>query len=176
MLVDGLKSNLCELEAELPAKNLPYLWDPQPYEELDNPEALPSHKAFSLIEKIKTDLKAIEALVTPNHFKLFELGNLQFKVAALNAAVTLDLAGELSKLGGQASLHELAEKVNANEHKLGIVPWVASWLCDLDVTGRILRTLAAEYIFQEVSPDVFKHTRHSTALAGFGARSFLTFM
>lgn len=40
-----------------------------------------------------------------------------------------------------------------------------------------MRVLTGEFIFQEVSKDVFKHSRHSIGLAGsLGARSFLAFM
>jgi hypothetical protein len=120
VLADTLRSQLLELEGELAPKSLPNLWNPVPLQGLDNAAELPSTRAFSLIEQIRTDLKAIEALVTPNHFKLYELGNLSFKVAALNTAVSLDVAGALNELGGQASLRELATKVSANEHKLGI--------------------------------------------------------
>lgn len=40
-----------------------------------------------------------------------------------------------------------------------------------------MRVLTGEYIFQEVSKDVFQHSRHSMTLAGSpGARSFMSFM
>jgi hypothetical protein len=120
VLADTLRRKLLELEGELAPNSLPNLWYPEPLQGLDNAAKLPSTRAFSLIEQIRTDLKAIEALITPNHFKLYELGNLSFKVAALNTAVSLNVAGALNELGGEASLSELAIKINANGHKLGI--------------------------------------------------------
>jgi hypothetical protein len=40
-----------------------------------------------------------------------------------------------------------------------------------------MRVLTGEFIFQEVSKDVFKHSRHSIGLTGsLGARSFMAFM
>ncbi|KAK4940362.1 hypothetical protein LTR10_019468 [Elasticomyces elasticus] len=119
-LADTLGRNLLELESELPGNSSPHLWSAQPYAGLDDPEHIPSQKAFDLINRIRVDLKAVEALITPNQLKLIELANLQSKVAALNTAVLLNLAGALDQLGGQASLGVIATQVNANEHKLGI--------------------------------------------------------
>ncbi|KAI1608899.1 S-adenosyl-L-methionine-dependent methyltransferase [Exophiala viscosa] len=168
-LADTLRHNLCELELELPQSSSPHLWSAQPCAGLDDPERLPSQKAFDLINKIRIDLKAVEALITPNQLKLIDLANLQFKVAALNTVVLLNVAGALDELGGEASLGKIAAKVNANEHKLGIRSYST-----YKGKGRILRVLTAEFIFQEVSPNVFKHSRHSTSLSLPGARSFLS--
>ncbi|KAJ9606192.1 hypothetical protein H2200_009153 [Cladophialophora chaetospira] len=162
-LADSLSSNLRELDAQLTQSqgSPPHLWDAKPYSGLDNTSQIPSQAAFQLIDKIRTDLRAAEALVTPTHFKLVELGLTQYKVAALNTAVSLKVADALVELGGHASLRELAEKVDTNEHKL----------------GKIMRVLTGDYIFQEVSKDCFKHSRHSVALAGSpGARSFMSFI
>lgn len=119
-LADTLGRSMRELESELPQNSSPHLWSAQPYDGLDDPQHLPSRKAFDLINKIRVDLKAVEALITPNQLKLIELANLQFKVAALNTAVLLNVADALDQFGGQASLRKLAAQVNANEHKLGI--------------------------------------------------------
>jgi len=119
-LADTLSHNLRDLESELPPNSSPHLWSAQPCVGLDDPEQIPSQRVFDLINKIRVDLKAVEALITPNQLKLIELSNLQFKVAALNAVVSLNVAGALDQLGGEASLGEIAAKVDANEHKLGI--------------------------------------------------------
>jgi hypothetical protein len=116
-----LTHNLHQLDVHLSQSNgdSPHLWDPTPYGGLDDTGRLPSQDAFHLIEKIRVDLKAVEALITPTHFRLVELGLLPYKVAALNTAVSLNVADALTELGGRASLRDLAVKLNTNQHKLG---------------------------------------------------------
>lgn len=120
-LGDTLAQNLRQLDTELSLSHgdSPHLWDATPYSGLDDTGMLPSPEAFRLIEKIRLDLRAVEALITPTHFKLVELGLLPYKVAALSTAVSLNVADALSELGGEASLHDLATKLDTNEHKLG---------------------------------------------------------
>lgn len=119
-LGDTLAHNLHQLDAQLYGSS-PHLWDATPYSGLDDTGTLPSQEAFHLIEKIRVDLKAVEALITPTHFKLVELGLLPYKVAALSTAVSLNVADTLTDLGGEASLRDLALKLDTNEHKLGKV-------------------------------------------------------
>lgn len=120
-LADTLANNLRQLDVQLsqPHGDSPHLWDPTPYGGLDNTRILPSQEAFQLIDKIRVDLKAVEALITPTHFRLVELGLLPYKVAALNTAVSLNVADALTELGGEASICDLALKINTNQHKLG---------------------------------------------------------
>jgi hypothetical protein len=160
----ALNSNLDRLEQAI-ANNTtclpPHLFEAKPYPLFDDAYQLPPQHIFDLVEKIRLDLKAVDSLITPTRFKLVEQGMLSYKVAALNTAVGLRIADHIEKLGGSASLADLAKEADVNTHKL----------------GRILRVLAAEFIFQETSPDVFANTRHSIALAGStGARSFLSFI
>ncbi|KEF59858.1 uncharacterized protein A1O9_04706 [Exophiala aquamarina CBS 119918] len=162
-LGDTISHNLRQLDEQLSPSHgdSPHLWDPTPYGRLDDTDRLPSQDAFRLIDKIRIDLKAVEALITPTHFRLVELGLLPYKVAALNTVVSLNVADTLTELGGVASLYDLALKLNTNEHKL----------------GRIMRVLTGEFIFQEVSKGVFKHSRHSIGLTrSLGARSFMSFI
>lgn len=118
-LADTLSQNLRRLNSQFPDGASPHLWDAKPSPGLDDVCQLPSQEAFELIDKIRVDLKAVEALIVPSHFRLVELGLLQYKVAALNTVVSLDVANALSELGGEASLHDLATKVQTNKHKLG---------------------------------------------------------
>lgn len=127
-LADSLSQNLRQLDTQLKQTqgSSPHVWDPEPYHGLDDTAQLPSTAAFKLIDSIRTDLKAVEALITPTHFKLVELGLIQYKVAALNTAVSLNVADALVELGGEASLRDIAIKVDTNEHKLGMLQ---PWLC-----------------------------------------------
>jgi hypothetical protein len=120
-LADSLSTKLRQLDAHLTQSQggPPHLWDAKPYGGLDDTAKIPSLEAFQLIDKIRTDLRATEALITPTHFKLVELGLAQYKVAALSTAVTLNVADALVELGGEASLCQLAAKVNTSPHKLG---------------------------------------------------------
>jgi hypothetical protein len=181
VLAETLSTNLRELDTLLKASHgsSPHLWEPRPYEGLDDPTQPPELDAFNLIDKIRTDLKAVEALITPSHFKLVELGLVQYKVAALNTAVSLNVADALVELGGHASLGDLASKVGTNEHKLGERSQVHYPSCfNTEIRpGKIMRVLTGEHIFQEVSKNTFSHSRHSMTLAGSpGARSFMSFM
>lgn len=123
-LADTLSQNLRRLDSQFPDGTSPHLWDARPCPALDDVRQLPPQEAFDLIDKIRVDLKAVEALIVPSHFRLVELGLLQYKVAALNTVVSLDVANALTELGGQASLHDLAVKVQTNEHKLGKVSYL----------------------------------------------------
>ncbi|KAF2733981.1 S-adenosyl-L-methionine-dependent methyltransferase [Polyplosphaeria fusca] len=160
VLRQSLNANLELLEDELGGAEGPHLLDARPYSPLDDAANPPSKKTVELLEKIRVDLKAVDAIVTPSQFKVVDVANAQYGAAALGGAVLLDVAGAIEKLGGEASLEKLAEETGANEHKL----------------GRILRTLTGEYIFQETSHQVFKNTRHSIGLSHPGARSFLSFI
>ncbi|KAK6369519.1 hypothetical protein LTS17_009425 [Exophiala oligosperma] len=119
-LADTLSQNLRRLDSQFPDGTSPHLWDARPCPALDDVRQLPPQEAFDLIDKIRVDLKAVEALIVPSHFRLVELGLLQYKVAALNTVVSLDVANALTELGGHASLHDLAVKVQTNEHKLDL--------------------------------------------------------
>lgn len=122
VLRKSLDTHLVDLEDELDANSnvLPiHLLDVHPYLGLDDPTNLPSKRVIELIEKIYVDLKAVECTITPTQVKLVQLANSQYKSAALGAAVNLDIASAIESLGGEATLQELAGKVDANEHKLG---------------------------------------------------------
>jgi hypothetical protein len=122
VLRKSLNSHLAQLEDELNGTSSAlsvHLLDVHPYAPLDDPENPPSKRVVDLIEKIQVDLKAIESTVTPSQFKLVQLANSQYNSAALGAAVNLDIAGAIESLGGEATLKELVEKVDTNEHKLG---------------------------------------------------------
>lgn len=130
VLRKSLNDKLLQLETELSATTndeLPHLLEARPYSPFDNADNLPSQKAFTLVNEIRTDLSAVDSLIQPSRFKLVELGMLHYKAAALNAAVVLQVADAIEALGGEASLADLAKKVDVNEHKLGIF---ASWEVD----------------------------------------------
>jgi hypothetical protein len=120
-LADTLSNNLRHLDTLITRQpgSSPQLWDAKPCSGLDDTVNIPSEEAFQLIDSIRTDLRAAEALITPTHFKLVELGLTQYKVAAFGTAVKLDVAGALAGLGGTATLGEIAGRVGTNEHKLG---------------------------------------------------------
>ena len=162
VLRTSINDKLQQLEDEISHGNhdLPHLLEARPYALFDDADSLPTQQIFDLVEQLRVDLKAIDSLLTPTRFKLVEQGMLPYKTAALNVAVTLNVADLIETLGGSATLASLAAQTNVNAHKL----------------GRVLRTLAADFIFRETAPDVFGNTRHSVALRSTGARSFLTFI
>lgn len=116
-LRESLNRKLEQLENELDGS--PHLLEARPYLPIDDAENLPSRKAFDLVEQIGTDIKAVEALITSTRFKLVEVGTLHYRSAALNAVVALNVTDAIESLGGEASLGDLAKKLNVNEHKLG---------------------------------------------------------
>ena len=163
ILRNSINEKLLRLEQELASSangTLPHLFEAEPYPPFDDAETLPSQAVFVLVDKVRLDLHALDTLITPSRFKLVELGNLPYKVAALQTAVQLNVAEAIETRGGTVSLADLGSDLDVNEHKL----------------GRILRMLAAEFVFQETSAGVFKNTRHSMALRAPGARSFLSFI
>ncbi|KAH7155954.1 S-adenosyl-L-methionine-dependent methyltransferase [Dactylonectria macrodidyma] len=146
----ALTANVHEFEAQLAKHGHPpvHLWQPTHYDGLDDSERHVPPAAFALVEKIRADANAISAAVTPTRLKHLSLGLSALNAAALDVAVTLGISDAIKDLGGQASLSMLAGRLSVNENKL----------------GRILRLLASEYIYRQVSPDVFANTRHGTTL------------
>ncbi|EXJ54843.1 uncharacterized protein A1O5_12909 [Cladophialophora psammophila CBS 110553] len=154
-LLKALQDNVTRLEHEVEQHHLgtPQIWDAGASSAFDNPEHLIPWTAFEAIEKIRVDLRALEAAVTPSHVKLLELGLRPARTSALNVAVSLGITDAIEELGGSASLDKLAERLSVNEHKL----------------GRVIRTLATDFIYQETSPDMFKNTKHSKNLNKSGS-------
>ncbi|KXH47147.1 hypothetical protein CNYM01_12547 [Colletotrichum nymphaeae SA-01] len=148
VLLQSLRDNIAVLEHEVQQHNLgtPQVWDSEASTNFDDPEHLISWQAFEAIEKIRVDVRALDAAVTPNHIKLLEMGLQPARTSALNVAVSLGITDAIKDLGGDAKLEDLASRLNVNEQKL----------------GRVLRTLATEYVYQEKQPGVFSNTRHST--------------
>lgn len=127
ILRTSLNDKLQQLETELSVSfhnGSPYLLEAHPYLALDDADNIPSRKVFDLIEQIRMDLKAVDSLVNPTRFKLVELGTLHYKSAALNAAVVLNVADAIEAAGGEVTLEDLARKIDVNEHKLGIIPFI----------------------------------------------------
>ncbi|CAK7222049.1 hypothetical protein SBRCBS47491_004736 [Sporothrix bragantina] len=146
-----LQANVAKLETALSTAGdgaPPHLFEAQPYAPLDNDEASPPWAAFELIDKIRLDLKAVEAAVTPTSKLYLTTVFAANKSAALSTVAVLGVTDAIDKLGGQASLADIAAEVGTNPQKL----------------GRILRLVAGEYIYREVAPDVFANTRHSLGL------------
>lgn len=158
----SINDKLGKLEEELGPNTQPHLFNAKPWPYLDGTEDLPPQPMFDLLESLRLDLRALDAIITPSRFKLVEVGNLPYKVAALETAVLLNVAEAIESppFNGMAPLIDLAKQLDVNTHKL----------------GRILRLLTGDFIFQEVSPGTFKNTRHSSALRAPGARSFLSFI
>ncbi|KAL2877127.1 hypothetical protein SGCOL_007519 [Colletotrichum sp. CLE4] len=162
-LLQSLRDNIAVLEHEVDLHNLgtPQVWDPEASTKFDDPEHLISWQAFEAIEKIRVDVRALDAAVTPNHIKLLEMGLQPARTSALNVAVSLGITDAITDLGGDAKLADLASQLNVNEQKL----------------GRVMRTLAAEYIYQEKQPNVFSNARHSKNLEKEGsAAQFLSLL
>jgi hypothetical protein len=176
-LLKSLKENVAKLENEIEQQKLgdPQLWDAKTSFPFDDSEQMITWPAFEAIESIRIDARALEAAVTPSRYKLLELGLLPGRTSALNVAVSLGITDAIEEFGGEASIDRIAEKLAVNNHKLGRhAIWGccrgAAWfsLTPLSATlrsGRIIRTLADDFIYQEISPGVFKNTRHSKSLA-----------
>ncbi|CAK7217497.1 hypothetical protein SCUCBS95973_003175 [Sporothrix curviconia] len=146
-----LQANVAALEEALAAEAdgaPPQLFEARPYAPLDDDNSCSPWAAFALIDKIRLDLKAVEAAVTPTSKLYLTTVFAANKAAALGTAGVLGVTDAIDELGGQASLDAIAAKVGANPQKL----------------GRILRLIAGEFIYREVAPDVFANTRHSLGL------------
>ena len=120
-LLKSLKENVAKLENEVEQQKLgdPQLWDTKTSSPFDDSEHLISWPAFKAIESIRIDARALEAAVTPSHYKLLELGLLPGRTSALNVAVSLGITDAIEEFGGEASIGKIAEKLAVNEHKLG---------------------------------------------------------
>ncbi|KAK1621458.1 S-adenosyl-L-methionine-dependent methyltransferase [Colletotrichum phormii] len=147
-LLQSLRDNIAVLEHEIDLHDLgtPQVWDSEASTKFDDPENLISWQAYEANEKIRVDVRALDAAVTPNHIKLLEMGLQPARKSALNVAVSLGITDAITDLGGDAKLAGLASRLNVNEQK----------------SGRVMRTLAAEYIYQKKQPNVFSNTRHNT--------------
>ncbi|CAK7237849.1 hypothetical protein SEUCBS140593_010161 [Sporothrix eucalyptigena] len=150
-IIRELQANVASLEKSLASEAngaSPHLFEARPYASLDDDEASPPWDAFALIDKIRLDLKAVEAAVTPTSKLYLNTVFASNKAAALSTAAVLGVTDAIIGLGGRASLDDIAAKVGTNAQKL----------------GRILRLVAGEFIYREVAPDVFANTRHSMGL------------
>ncbi|KAH7392868.1 S-adenosyl-L-methionine-dependent methyltransferase [Pyrenochaeta sp. MPI-SDFR-AT-0127] len=158
-VLKSLRSNIDILEAEFSRQSLP---SPEPFLPAveDKDEVLPSWAAFDAVEKIRLDVRALDAAVTPSHIKLLELGLFPIKTSCLNIAVELNISSIIDEAGGKAKLVDIADKLDVNEHKL----------------GRVLRSLTEEFVYQEVSPGIFSNTRHGKLLTNGNASRFLSLL
>lgn len=119
-LLSSLKANIERYESELGESSI-HLWEPELHEGIDDPENLMPPGAFHALDKIRTDLRAIDATVTPTRFKLIELALAAIKPSALNVAVTLGISDVIEEFGGSATIEQLARRLDVNENKLGIL-------------------------------------------------------
>ncbi|KAF4547591.1 O-methyltransferase domain-containing protein 5 [Elsinoe fawcettii] len=130
----------------------PHLWATSPFHDLDDVNALPSLRASRLMEQMRLDCRAIDAIVTPARQKVLDTAMLQMTASALNTAAALGVADAIDEEGGRVALSSLSRKLQVNENKL----------------GRILRLLAGHFYFREIEDGVFANSRHSLSLKKAG--------
>lgn len=121
-MLKELQVNISNLETALAATGdgaLPHLFEAEPYAPLDDESKTPPWDAFSCIDKIRLDLKAVEAAVTPTAKVYLQNVFLPAKSSALSTAAVLGVTDAIMELGGKAHLTVLADRVGANEQKLG---------------------------------------------------------
>ena len=124
-LLDSLMENIAKLEGELISEHgssFPHLYEPKAYDQLDDVSRNPPKGAFSLIDKIRLDLRAVEATVTPSREIILNLSFLGCKSSALSTAASLGVTDAIIEMGGTARLSDLAKKLTVNENKLGAKP------------------------------------------------------
>ncbi|KPI41905.1 uncharacterized protein AB675_5495 [Cyphellophora attinorum] len=110
----SINDKLLQLEDQISSADphsRPHLFEATPWPFLDDPEYLPPQPVFDLLDDLRLDLRALDSLVTPTRFKLVEIGNLPYKVAALETAVLLNVAEaiESAPFHGYAPLADLAK-------------------------------------------------------------------
>lgn len=123
-LLKELQINIAALEVSLSATGdgaLPHIFEAEPYALLDDESKTPPWGAFECIDKIRLDLKAIEAAVTPTSKAYLQTVFLPAKSSALSTAAVVGVTDAIIDLGGKASLTELAVRVHLNEQKLGML-------------------------------------------------------
>ncbi|KAH6999409.1 S-adenosyl-L-methionine-dependent methyltransferase [Ilyonectria destructans] len=122
----------------------------------------PSTSAFQLLEKLRADIRGLEAAITPTKEKLAMVALSGVKAKALEAANELKLSDTIAEMGGEVELTQLAQTLSVHPNKLGAV----------------MRVLAAEYIYTERRPGVFANSRHSIGLQNKneGARDMLSLL
>ncbi|VUC25701.1 unnamed protein product [Clonostachys rosea] len=122
-LIKSLTSNVQELESVMSTSgdgSLPHLYESKPYAPFDDENCNPPWPAFMLTEKIRADVRALEAAVTPTRQILLANTLVASKPAALSAAATLGVTDAIIQLGGRASVEQLAKSLQVNEAKLSI--------------------------------------------------------
>lgn len=124
-LLHSLKQNITILETAAEQHGLlghpPEAWnaDDAASLPLDDPEHDLPWPAFAAIEKIRLDLRALDAAVTPTHLKLLDLGLQPARTSCLHVAVSLGVTDAIKALGGEAELADLATELEVNQDKLG---------------------------------------------------------
>jgi len=103
-------------------------------------------RRFARLMKFAAWLQKLPNQLTPPPFRLVQIGSAFWQSRVLHVAASLDIA---TVLGDRAlSADEIAARVSAQS----------------DATFRVLRTLAAMGVFEEVSPRVFRNNKVSSYL------------
>lgn len=129
---------------------------------MDDPAFIPSPHAFSLMEKLRTSLRALESAFTPTKSKHCMIALRPLQTKALSIAVELGVSDAIAAAGGEVELADLARRLRVHPNKL----------------GHLMRVLACEHIYVESRPGVFANSRHSLALGAkfAGSRPMLSFL
>lgn len=120
-LAAAIKANVDLLEKQLAndgASNEPLFLNDSRASFLDDPAYLPPVAAFSTMEKLRVDLRALESAITPTRFKLADVAMLTVKTSALEVASELGVADQIGAAGGTVALGALASGLSVNENKL----------------------------------------------------------
>ncbi|KAI0125360.1 putative O-methyltransferase [Xylariales sp. AK1849] len=118
-----------------------------------NPEGfvLPSHAGYEAEQIIKAALGTIEELTCSPEMRILEVGSSYLEARALHIVAK----------------HRIPERVAANGEKgVHVDELAASTGLERGKLGRILRLLASEHIFREITPNRFTNNRISQAFVG----------
>ncbi|CAI7606850.1 unnamed protein product [Penicillium glandicola] len=148
----SIQDNVRQLESEVGEDQNQFFAHKPVVSKFDDLSYTHSQVAVELIDKLRADIKALEAAITPAKYKLTNLGLSSIKASALDVAIELDITDRIEAMGGSVTIDELATKLQVNANKL----------------GHVLRILAAEGVFVETTPNNFSNTRHSLELTSAG--------
>ncbi|KAI5861287.1 putative O-methyltransferase [Durotheca rogersii] len=113
--------------------------------------AIPSRPAYDAQRIIIAALGSIEELVADPHRRLLDFAELYFEVRALHVAAEHNIAVLVARGGDDGvPVEDLAKATGLDESKL----------------ARILRSLATQHFFREVTPGRFANNRITRALVG----------
>jgi hypothetical protein len=118
-LVLSIQDNVHRLESEVGEDRNQFFAHKPVVSKFDDLGYTHSQATVELIDKLRTDIKVLEAAITPAKYKLASLGLSSIKASALGVVIEQEITDKIEAMGGSVTVDALAKKLQVNANKLG---------------------------------------------------------